>query len=136
MKEVKVEQQKQKAEDNYINRNTAIGNMQNNVDMQRTEAANAAIDGAVDGMNSLAEAYISGKSDVESNKASNDFSKKASNGFVSSSGYVVGNHAVQKHLSAANIKAQQQLNPAKRLSEMVNKRNTENTRSLASALFK
>ena len=129
-------QQKLNAEDNYINRNTAIGNMQNNVDMQRTEAANAAIDGAVDGMNSLAEAYISGKSDVESNKASNDFSKKASNGFVSSSGNVVGNHAVQKHLSAADVKAQQQLNPAKRLAEMVNKRNTENTRSLASALFK
>ena len=66
---------KDAVEQAYMGRDAQLGNMQTQANMASVEANNAAIDGAVGGMNSLASSFIAGEKErlaIDSAKAAND----------------------------------------------------------------
>lgn len=68
-------QSKDRVEQTYMQRDAQLGNMQTQADMTAMEANNAAIDGAVGGVNALASSYIAGSKEqaaINATKAVND----------------------------------------------------------------
>ena len=66
---------KDAVEQAYMGRDAQLGNMQTQANMASLEANNAAIDGAVGGMNALASSFIAGEKErlaIDSAKAAND----------------------------------------------------------------
>lgn len=66
---------KNAVEQAYMGRDAQLGNMQTQANMASLEANNAAIDGAVGGMNALASSFIAGEKErlaIDSAKAAND----------------------------------------------------------------
>ena len=66
---------KDAVEQAYMGRDAQLGNMQTQANMASVEANNAAIDGAVGGMNALASSFIAGEKEklaIDSAKAAND----------------------------------------------------------------